>query len=580
MTDNKIPFEKSFASHEKANYWSDKNELNPEQILNNKSHLKYWFKCKLCKHDFEIALCHINEGKWCPYCSVPCKKICDNIECKVCFDKSFASNEKSKYWSDKNKLKPRNIIKNSNSKYVFNCDICNHEFDMDLTVINRGGWCSYCSGHKICLDIECKKCFDKSFASHEKSNYWSIKNKLKPREVFICTAESYKFDCNICFHEFDMKISSITSKNSWCQYCSNQSLCNDNDCKKCFDKSFASHEKANYWSANNNIIPRYVFKNSQKKYIFKCNECNHDFEGYLSVINRGGWCSYCSKNKLCDDNDCKICFDKSFASHEKAKYWSIKNKLKPREVTKKYSHDKYIFNCKECNHESIRPLQNIDENKSHCLYCIIPSRHLCYDNECKLCFDNSFASHEKSKYWSSKNKLIPRQVFKGSEMKFWFDCIKCNNPFDKVIYSITSKNPSWCPHCSNKTETIIYDEIKQIYANIVRQYKVEWCKNITYLPFDFCIEENKIIIELDGRQHFEQVSNWSSPEKNLENDKYKEKCANENGYSVIRLLQEDVFNDKYDWKTELVNNIEKMKTANIIQNIYMCKNNEYEKFIN
>jgi len=94
------------------------------------------------------------------------------------------------------------------------------------------------------------------------------------------------------------------------------------------------------------------------------------------------------------------------------------------------------------------------------------------------------------------------------------------------------------------------------------------------------MEEPKIIIELDGKQHFEQVWNWKLPEEQYKNDKFKQECANKNGYSVIRLLQEDVLYDKYDWKTELINNIEKIKIDNIIQNIYMCKNNEYDKFTN
>jgi hypothetical protein len=72
--------------------------------------------------------------------------------------------------------------------------------------------------------------------------------------------------------------------------------------------------------------------------------------------------------------------------------------------------------------------------------------------------------------------------------------------------------------------------------------------------------------------------NWKSPEENQKTDKYKMKCANENDYSIIRLLQEDVLYDKYDWKTELMNNIEKIKIDNIIQNIYMSKNNEYQHF--
>jgi very-short-patch-repair endonuclease len=73
---------------------------------------------------------------------------------------------------------------------------------------------------------------------------------------------------------------------------------------------------------------------------------------------------------------------------------------------------------------------------------------------------------------------------------------------------------------------------------------------------------------------------WKTPEEQQKTDIYKEKCANDNGYSIIRLLQDDVLNDKYDWKTELVNNIEKIKIDNIIQNIYMCKNNEYDDFMN
>jgi very-short-patch-repair endonuclease len=133
-----------------------------------------------------------------------------------------------------------------------------------------------------------------------------------------------------------------------------------------------------------------------------------------------------------------------------------------------------------------------------------------------------------------------------------------------------------CPYCINKTEFILYDALEQIYPTLIYQFKQEWCKNIHCLPFDFCIPDLKIILELDGPQHFIQVSNWTSPEETFENDLFKEKCANEQGYSVIRIIQEDVFNDKYDWKTELVNNIEKMKTDNIIQNIYMCKNNEYD----
>ena len=136
-----------------------------------------------------------------------------------------------------------------------------------------------------------------------------------------------------------------------------------------------------------------------------------------------------------------------------------------------------------------------------------------------------------------------------------------------------------CSLCVNKTEAKLYEQLKPIYQTLVTQFKKDWCKKISYLPFDFCIPEEKIIIELDGRQHFQQVSNWSSPEEQFENDKYKETCANENGYSVIRLLQEDVKNDKYKWLTELCNAIKQIRETQIITNIYLCKNDEYTQFM-
>jgi len=129
--------------------------------------------------------------------------------------------------------------------------------------------------------------------------------------------------------------------------------------------------------------------------------------------------------------------------------------------------------------------------------------------------------------------------------------------------------------CFNKTEAKLYGILLPLYCTLISQFTPEWIKPKRY---DFCIPELKTIIELDGRQHFQQVSNWSTPEAQFENDKYKEKCANDNGYSVIRILQEGVFNDTYDWLKELCETIEKVKNSDEPQNIYLCENNEYYRY--
>ena len=120
----------------------------------------------------------------------------------------------------------------------------------------------------------------------------------------------------------------------------------------------------------------------------------------------------------------------------------------------------------------------------------------------------------------------------------------------------------------------------KIYPTLKSQYKVDWCKDKKHLPFDFVIEERKIIIEQDGEQHWKQVAKWKTPEHNAIRDMYKMKCANENGFSVIRITQEDVLYNKYDWLDELCKNIEKITNEKVVQNIYMCKNNEYKYFAN
>jgi len=410
--------------------------------------------------------------------------------------------------------------------------------------------------------------FEKSFASHEKAKYWSDKNELKPENIRLQTHNKYLFNCDKCNHEFEKQISEISLNNGWCSFCANRKLCINNNCNICFEKSFDSHEKSDYWSNKNKVRPRNIFKNTHDTFIFNCKICNHEFQTSPKIINMGCWCNYCANKELCNSNNCNICFEKSFASHEKSEYWSNKNNIKPRNIFKN-SNSKQWFDCKKCNHIFEINLNNIASNDRWCPYCA--NKKLCESEVCIACFEKSFASNEKVKYWKITNNINPRNLFKRTDKKFDFICNLCNLTYTASLSNVTAGY--WCNCVKNKTEQKLYNEIVKVYSNLIKQYKIEWCKNITYLPFDFCILEHKIIIELDGQQHFKQVSNWSSPEEQFKNDKYKEKCANNNGYSIVRILQEDVFNDKYDWKPELINNIEKIKKNNINQNIYMCKNN-------
>jgi Marseilleviridae restriction endonuclease len=113
-----------------------------------------------------------------PYCG---KK---NCEC------SFGSSPMSKLWhpTKNGNVTPGDIPKTkSKYKYYFICDVCNHEFQQIAFNLYYGiHSCLQCSKRdwKHCKDENCQFCFNRSFASHEKSEWWHpIKNNITPLYV-------------------------------------------------------------------------------------------------------------------------------------------------------------------------------------------------------------------------------------------------------------------------------------------------------------------------------------------------------------------------------------------------------------
>lgn len=411
---------------------------------------------------------------------------------------------------------------------------------------------------KLCGKEECETCFKRSFASHEKSIHWHSDNILKPIQVRIRTHSKYKFQCGNCPHTFEISLNSVV-RGSWCKYCClNGKLCESSkDCDHCFKRSFASHEKSVFWHTDNKYLPHELHLNSTIKIKFVCDKCPHTFESDLNTITQGSWCPYCANNQgnLCENvQNCDFCFKRSFASHEKAEFWHEKNTLKPYEVTK-YCNSKFTFNCDKCSHTFDIALYSI-MNGSWCPFCGL--RSLCDNSKtCDICYKRSFATHPKSVYWHKDNDIEPWQVSLHSEKKYKFNCDKKDHVFSMRIHHVT--NGRWCSLCVYKTESKFFDFIQSINQNVIRQATFEWCKNSKtdkYFSFDFCIEKLKLIIEIDGDQHFQQVSNWLDVDKQHLRDIFKMKCALDNGYSIIRIYQPDILYDTFDWKSAVKNAIE------------------------
>ena len=126
------------------------------------------------------------------------------------------------------------------------------------------------------------------------------------------------------------------------------------------------------------------------------------------------------------------------------------------------------------------------------------------------------------------------------------------------------------------TEKIVYNWLKEEFKNkkIISQAKFEWCKNKkgNYLPYDIYIEEENLIIEIDGPQHFKQIKDWKNPSDTFATDIYKIKKAINNNIRIIRILQEDIYYNKIKWKEILMEKIINNKNEKII---FIDTNNTY-----
>ena len=122
-----------------------------------------------------------------------------------------------------------------------------------------------------------------------------------------------------------------------------------------------------------------------------------------------------------------------------------------------------------------------------------------------------------------------------------------------------------CPKCVLKTESKFHEwlilnkeelKIKNIYWR-QKENRPQWASfkkpphNGSYYEYDFIIitqNNDKIIIEIDGDQHFRQVQNWASVLFTQVRDKIKELLAFKNECHFLRLNQMDIYYNKNHWE--------------------------------
>lgn len=127
-------------------------------------------------------------------------------------------------------------------------------------------------------------------------------------------------------------------------------------------------------------------------------------------------------------------------------------------------------------------------------------------------------------------------------IKLNFICTLCSNPLwidmDRID-TMTCKN---CDPKKSIGERKIEKFLLSYKIKFETQKRYNNCKNHYSLPFDFYLPEHNILIEFDGKQHFEPVEFLGGKTqfiKTIKNDKIKDSFCIQNNINLVRIPYTD-----------------------------------------
>ena len=411
-----------------------------------------------------------------------------------------------------------------------------------------------------CLQLESIK---KLKGTYRKQNFeqWCIKNNHKdfldrwdydnnnvlPSEISYISREKIYFKCPCGKHKSSLyQLSSLHNmKELRCKYCYS------------FAQRFmdvrGDDALQKYWDyEKNNEDPWELSGSSRNKVWIKCTDT--DYHGSYQISRDGAiygaGCPYCNHSKIHPKDSFGQMMVERYGETNFKKIWNKElNNVDPFTIAPSTRNYSVWLNCLDFEYHPPTKAHPNDIN-NHTGYC-----HYCA--KYKVCKEDSlgFNYPETLEVWSDKNKKSPYEYLPSSNFKVWWKC-KCgkHKDFQRTITD-AKVGEFGCPECSNEATTSKlqnkvsnYIEGKYHYE-ILHEHKCNLKprnpKTNTLLKYDNEIPEIKLIIEVNGQQHYEVCGftymtakyYGTTVEEELKNyqyrDKYKMDYALEHDYSYL-----------------------------------------------
>lgn len=394
-------------------------------------------------------------------------------------------------------------FKNTNSRITMKHLVCNNEYEVFAHNIlkEKPTKCPFCFGHRRKTLEEIKETF-KNFKNGEyeviKGDYKNIKSILTFRHTK-------------CGKLFDGSVNSILNNNKKCPHCNPYRVLTNEEFKDKI-KNLTNNEFE--------VLGEYI--NSETKIKIKHNTCNKEFMVTPSnFIKKKNKCPYCNKNNKKNTDIFKF------------------------EVEKMYGDEYTVIGEYINNYTKIKMRHNICGNE----YLVNPSNFSLGD-KCPICNRNK-QKLTTDEFKKRVFKLVKKEYTVLGEYVNYNTKIKmrhniCGNEFEMSPSHFL--NGERCTKCRTyKGEEKIRRFLEKNNLDFKEQFSF---KDLYYksknhpLKFDFKLEYedgNLLLIEFDGRQHFEEwyYEGLSDIQKR---DKLKNEYCKKHNYELLRISYKDFNN--------------------------------------
>lgn len=146
------------------------------------------------------------------------------------------------------------------------------------------------------------------------------------------------------------------------------------------------------------------------------------------------------------------------------------------------------------------------------------------------------------------NKEDGYKFMMNTDKRLEFKCPECGNTvFKKPRQILNDHNQFLCPKCGDDysfPEKFVFNVLDQLGIDFVYQLSrtyFDWCQKYRY---DFYIKESNMIIEVNGRQHYQETSRTKLKEV-INNDEIKRQLALDNGIEYYIYIDATISNKDY-----------------------------------